>query len=622
MVDLEKLDFSAQETRKKIQQEIAEGFYPHPAEMKKWHKIRGKMEEFLKSKGNLKETDPLVYEECLDLLNKAKWFSFVYLRSEDFINLFKHGLKYALVNRNYPLEKSVSVFLIDVPILSIRDDYKKRIREAMFVNEEKLTSEEIVIDGKEEEPTISNWLRFYDMELGAGEVERLKTMEILFKNENIIRLSSGDRQIIRRLIDLYEELKISALTVEGLEEEDYVVDENGEIELHRRNSVEQISRGFARLEQSGRILEEKTGIQEEKKAEALKKETPLIDVNQATKQVFQKIDLSFSDPELENRFKNIILSFFRDIRTAIETKIILKRETQVGGMGLNQEATDKIIDILKEFKPRIDQKQAKREQLIKISSLSGTLPLSPLPADNIERIAQIETRIQMPVVKPAEVKKEDVVSVPKPQVVEKQVLPVVSPRPEVKKEIPISPVLKQVPPPAPPVVKKETIEIKKEIKPEPQFSSPKVVSPMPNVPPAAVKEPVRIEIPIHRPFHGTNKPAVEEVKVKPRVYGPIDELRTITLADWRRWGLPKQAAKTIQDKINLLAEESLVKKAEGIKAWKESEINQLYLDIGAESIDQGKSVSEIISQRQTQNKFTLTEEEFNAVVELNQKLRF
>ena len=130
------------------------------------------------------------------------------------------------------------------------------------------------------------------------------------------------------------------------------------------------------------------------------------------------------------------------------------------------------------------------------------------------------------------------------------------------------------------------------------------------------------EVPVHRPGMKPTGAVVEEVKVKPRIYGPIDELRTIVLANWRRWGTTKEAAQKIQDKINLLAEESLVKKAEGIKAWKESEINQLYLDIGAESIDKGKSVIEVITQRQQAGQPTLTEEEFNAVVELNQKLRF
>lgn len=636
MVEQEKQDFSIKETREKIKQEIAGGFSYHPDEMKKWHRIRKGIEGFLKENVTLKEINPLIYEECIDLLDKAKWFSFVYLKSEDFINLFKQGLKYALVNRSYPLEKNISIFLIDIPILSVRDEYKKKIREAMFANEEKLTSGKITMGNKEEEPTISNWLKFYDMELGAGKVEKLKIMEILFKNENIIKLLADERQTIKRLIDLYEELKISALSVEGLEEEDYVVDENGEIELHRRNFVEQISREFAKMEQ-GKTLEEKVGVQEKERVEEIKKEVSLIDVSQAIEEVLKRINLNLPNEDLKNRFRNIILSFLRDIRTAIEIKIILKRETQIGGLGLSQEITNKIMDVLKEVKPRINQESFKNEQLSRSFSQELSSSVS-LPTDKIEKIAQIETKIPSLTIEP--VAKEEEKIKPKPESVkeeQKSFIPppikqttiqkpeVILPKQEIKeKTLPstsaVATVVEQVIEPKPESRQEIKSEVKPEIKPEIKPLA-NVVPPAPSIP-RVKEEPVKTEIPIHRPFPQPQRPVVEEIKVKPRIYGPIDELKTITLADWRRWGSAKEAAKTIQDKIGLLAEESLVKKAEGIKAWKDSEVNQLYLDIGVESIDQGKSVNEIIIQRQQQNKPTLTEEEFNAVVELNQKMRF
>ncbi|MFA5051139.1 MAG: hypothetical protein WC499_03420 [Patescibacteria group bacterium] len=127
---------------------------------------------------------------------------------------------------------------------------------------------------------------------------------------------------------------------------------------------------------------------------------------------------------------------------------------------------------------------------------------------------------------------------------------------------------------------------------------------------------------IHRPPREPAMSKMEEIKVTPRVSGPIEELQGITLQDWRRWGNPEQAVQKIKEKIDLLGEESLVKKSEGIKAWKESEINKLYLDIGSESIDKGISVSEVIALRQKENRKTLDEEEFDKVVELNQNLRF
>ncbi len=115
---------------------------------------------------------------------------------------------------------------------------------------------------------------------------------------------------------------------------------------------------------------------------------------------------------------------------------------------------------------------------------------------------------------------------------------------------------------------------------------------------------------------------VEEVKVTPKIYGPIDELRTVRLVDWRRWRNSREAADRIKDKINLLAEDSLLKASQGIKAWKESEVNKLYIEIGLEALEKEKTIEEVISNRLKENRQALTFEDFNIISELNEKLRF
>ena len=144
----------------------------------------------------------------------------------------------------------------------------------------------------------------------------------------------------------------------------------------------------------------------------------------------------------------------------------------------------------------------------------------------------------------------------------------------------------------------------------------------PSVSPA---KPTPQELTIQNVYHTTAptpNPVMEEIRVNPKIYGPIDELKTITMEDWRRWGTAAEGAKRILDKINLLGEESLVKKSQGITAWKNSAVNRMYLDIGTEAMDNGLSVDQVIAKRQQENRSTLTIEEFNAVGELNQKLRF
>jgi len=126
-----------------------------------------------------------------------------------------------------------------------------------------------------------------------------------------------------------------------------------------------------------------------------------------------------------------------------------------------------------------------------------------------------------------------------------------------------------------------------------------------------------------------NKPApagkvkIEDVKYVPKLMGPIDELREMNLIDFRRLNEdPRAAAAKIEEKIGFLEEENYGKRLAGIKAWRQSPVNKLYLEIGQQSIIQQKPVSAIIAGLMDSDKECLTGREFEAVMELNKSLRF
>lgn len=120
------------------------------------------------------------------------------------------------------------------------------------------------------------------------------------------------------------------------------------------------------------------------------------------------------------------------------------------------------------------------------------------------------------------------------------------------------------------------------------------------------------------------KPMIDDVKLQQSmVMGPIDELRAMDVIEFRRLATDAATATLkIKDKISLLGEESIDKQTEGIKAFKESPLNHLYLDIGSKSITTNQAVAEVITNLQAQNVPTLSLAEFNAIADLNQQLRF
>jgi hypothetical protein len=119
------------------------------------------------------------------------------------------------------------------------------------------------------------------------------------------------------------------------------------------------------------------------------------------------------------------------------------------------------------------------------------------------------------------------------------------------------------------------------------------------------------------------KTRMDDVKYVPKVMSPIDELKYMDLVSFRRIDSdPEKAISKILNRFSLLEEDSYAKRLEGIRAWRISPVNKLYLIIGNESITTGKRVDEIIENRKKDKKDYLTKEEFKAVLNLNKKIRF
>lgn len=137
--------------------------------------------------------------------------------------------------------------------------------------------------------------------------------------------------------------------------------------------------------------------------------------------------------------------------------------------------------------------------------------------------------------------------------------------------------------------------------------------------PQSVTPPPPVQLP------RVNKNLVTDIKA-PRLNAVMDltdELSRMSLAEFRKLGAsPLESAEKIKEKIELLAEESIMKKAEGILAWKKSPIQKLYFQLGQESMLRNMNIKEIISARSKQNQETLTEEEFAILADLNHQLRF
>lgn len=119
------------------------------------------------------------------------------------------------------------------------------------------------------------------------------------------------------------------------------------------------------------------------------------------------------------------------------------------------------------------------------------------------------------------------------------------------------------------------------------------------------------------------KEVMADVKFGPQLMGPIEELRTMDLVNLRRLGTnQEEIVSELLERVDLLAEESMQQKIDGIKAWQKSPVYQKYLNIGYKSISENKPVENIIADQAAKGEKVMSFEEFQAIMEANSQLQY
>lgn len=116
---------------------------------------------------------------------------------------------------------------------------------------------------------------------------------------------------------------------------------------------------------------------------------------------------------------------------------------------------------------------------------------------------------------------------------------------------------------------------------------------------------------------------IRDISPTQKVVGPIDELKILNLDSFRKLSdTARGRVDKIEQRFEVLAKDSLLKKSEGIDAWKRSEVYRLYQKIGQESLTEAIPINQVIAKRKRENKPYLTQEEFDYIRDLNKNLRF
>lgn len=324
--------------------------------------------------------------------------------------------------------------------------------------------------------------------------------------------------------------------------------------------------------------------------------------------IIKKSKINFGSDELKNRFKQIVSTYLRGIRNRVEVKQALIKSFESGGLGFDEDLADCIVSIANGGLENKQEIKVQAPEKIKTPDIEkekkeGVKILKQAVARDVEYNLAAELK------KKDEDRKKVLAEINRAESGET--------RDKFKDNIvEIDSEYELAPPPPAKVAPIKRIKV---------FEPKKILLSQEKIREKKTEERTEraVQPKIRTAQQKGGKIKMEDVKQIPKVMSPIDELKYMDLTVFRRLGeTPGDIVKEIREKLNLLESESYAQRLEGIKAWRNSPVNKMYLDIGQQSIGDNKAIDDIIKEKKTKSGESLTSQEFEAIMDLNRSLRF
>lgn len=367
--------------------------------------------------------------------------------------------------------------------------------------------------------------------------------------------------------------------------------------------------------------------------------------------ILNQLTIQFSSEDMTNRFKYVISSYLRGIRNKIDTREVLKKDIENGGLGLDDILVDRALNIV----DKVSKEEVKPEDVPKAPAKISVPEDRAVAEDAKTQVAGGDKDIYVNDKKnddKDELKKELKLSGVRDMEYDFSKFAGAKDKegekPKIEVDVPIEKIN----------IENDNSEEEKEDKDSAiiDLSSKEKLDTIIN---DAVVKPVQADgatsgkklrledvfsdsepsvsapgnekdqidkiniVNVRKPSDDGGRKRMEDVKYVPKLTGPLDELKEMTLVDFRRLSHePSVSANKISEKITFLEEESYSQRLAGIKAWRQSPVNKLYLEIGQQSINEKIGVDQVINSRRNEGSEFLSNDEFAAIMDLNKELRF
>jgi hypothetical protein len=158
-------------------------------------------------------------EEQQDMLKKRK---------EDNLELFRHYLVEVLDMGIGDLSDEDEELLTDIndDIISLFDEdpsFQKKLENALYNNEQKLTEQKFLLQDKPTKPTVGNWIKHFIKIRGTEMFDNISLSSFLSSSPNVKKLSNKEISRVRSLLMLYRNLKFFPESIKEFDDKHYEI---------------------------------------------------------------------------------------------------------------------------------------------------------------------------------------------------------------------------------------------------------------------------------------------------------------------------------------------------------------------------------------------------------------
>jgi hypothetical protein len=130
------------------------------------------------------------------------------IEKKDAPEVFQKSITAFLEVENEELIKIVEDLNDILITILIKDrEFKQSLQNALFSNQENLTDKYVILDNRNQPPTVANWLKDFITMQGTNNFNELMLSQYLIRSQNARNLGPKEKEVLRKLLILYKNVK-------------------------------------------------------------------------------------------------------------------------------------------------------------------------------------------------------------------------------------------------------------------------------------------------------------------------------------------------------------------------------------------------------------------------------